>query len=343
MSTSIETLSELDLVKTLEKNKQVIEEAEPEELELDFYKASMSIPPRFVPSRISFGFSFSLSFDDLLDEESSSSDETKAGKPPGKHHEEVAAAGEDDHSEEVLRAWFSYHLWHHRMEEMADPNKGWVPFEEAIIESNKEVNALNNTFAPPEAKMEWMDYLEKRKELTKRMKENIFINNCVLLAIKHFYETFLFTLLKIAFRCSHSLITQQVNDKWYVPKIIKTDLKMPKPKKPKKEKKPKEKKPKKEKKAKGAKDKKGKGKGKEKKEKKKKEKPKKLTKEEKAELARLKREQELLEEEERKAEENRRFMFPLGEAATDDFFKGIFENWVKVEKKSKDKKGKKKK
>lgn len=56
-----------------------------------------------------------------------------------------------------------------------------------------------------------------------------------------------------------------------------------------------------------------------------------LTKKEKEELERLRKEQLRIEEELLKIEENKRFMYPLIEAATDELFQDIFENWVKVD------------
>lgn len=157
-----------------------------------------------------------------------------------------------------------------------------------------------------------------------------------------FYESFQFSLIKLAFQATPDVIFQKLNHDWKIPKRFKGELQ-----KPKVEKKPKEKPPKKEgskketskkgkeEKKKGKEDKK-KGdkkqeKGKGKKEEKKKEKPAALTKEEKAELERQKKEQERIEEELRKIEEQKRFMYPLTEAATDELFKEIFEDWVKVD------------
>lgn len=179
---------------------------------------------------------------------------------------------------------------------------------------------------------------------------------------RSFYESFQFTLIKLAFRACPNIITQTANDEWKAPKLPKGELKKP----PVKKKKPvKEKKSKKDKSSKGSKkDKKGKKgkKGKDskkdkkskksasKKSKKSKEKPKKLTKEEKEALEKQRREQAEIEAERLRQEENRRFMFPLTDAATDELFGGIFENWVKVDinakakkKGKKDKKGKNKK
>lgn len=146
--------------------------------------------------------------------------------------------------------------------------------------------------------------------------------------------------MRIAYRCHHHLITQTVNDSWHIPKIMRSELKRPKPKKQKKEKVPKEKKPKKEKPPKKPKEKAEKKSKPPKSPKEKKEKPKQLTKEEKAELARFKREQEMAEEKKRIAEMNKRFMFPLSEAANDAFYEEIFENWVRIGKEPKGKKQK---
>ncbi|XP_018564689.1 uncharacterized protein DDB_G0286299-like [Anoplophora glabripennis] len=223
---------------------------------------------------------------------------------------------------------------------MANPNVGWTTHPE--LSTKTESVLTNSTNKADEIKEEWINYIKEETPDSRKVEEIVFINTCVLMAIKqfvfdYFYETFQYTLVRIAFRYPHHLITQSVNEYWRVPKFLKSELKRPKPKKPKKEKVKKEKKPKqpKEKSSKKSKS------TKETKEKKgKKEKPKQLTKEEKAELAKLKKEKEMEDEKKRIAELNKRFMFPLSEAATDDFYKEIFDNWVKVEKGDKGKKGK---
>ncbi|XP_022918347.2 uncharacterized protein [Onthophagus taurus] len=163
----------------------------------------------------------------------------------------------------------------------------------------------------------------------------------------YFYQNFHFILLKLALKTNPSIITQKVNPEWLVPKFNLVELVKPKPTPVKKEKKSKEKKSKKDKKSsKKGKDKKKDKKSDKKKGKEKKEKPKKPTKEElkamKAEQLRQQLLQEQLEEEMRKAEENRRCMFPLADAATDELYMGLFENWQKP-KEGKQKKDKKKK
>ncbi|KAJ8985973.1 hypothetical protein NQ317_013856 [Molorchus minor] len=206
---------------------------------------------------------------------------------------------------------------------MKDPQRGWDPKEEV-----KNVDEDTTEWAVEdenkEAKAEWMEYLKNRRNQMRAMKENIFfLRNIPLYASEDRLQVFP--------QPTNAGNQRQMGS---CPQEAK-NRKSPKRRKNRKSRNPKKTRRKKS------------TKGKQKKEKKekkpKKEKPKKLTKEEKAELARLKKEQERLEEERRKAEENRWFMFPLGEAATDEFFKDVFENWVRVEKGKKDKKGKKKK
>ncbi|KAJ3644011.1 hypothetical protein Zmor_026688 [Zophobas morio] len=191
---------------------------------------------------------------------------------------------------------------------------------------------------------EWKDYVDDRKELIYDTEMKILINSCALFAIKqfvydYFHEGFQYTIIKSALINTFFSITQNVNQEWRIPKILKEELKKPKMKK---EKKMKEKKKKPQKAKQKKKPKKKKKKGSKKGKKPKKAKPKKPTKEEKAELKRLQLEQERLEEERRLAEENRRMLFPLNDAANDEFFQSIFENWVKPKEKKQKGKGKKK-
>lgn len=165
-----------------------------------------------------------------------------------------------------------------------------------------------------------------------------------------FYESFQYKLIKMAYQTVPTLTYEKLNTKWSIPKENKEDLKRPVEKKPKPPKPVKEKSPKtKDKKKKEKDDKKSKSsKGSSKKERAPKVKPEKAhkpTKEEKEELERLKREEEERIQNEIAAAENRRFIFPLGLATNEDFFKNIFLNYVppsETKDKSKDTKKKKK-
>ncbi|KYB25450.1 hypothetical protein TcasGA2_TC034466 [Tribolium castaneum] len=213
--------------------------------------------------------------------------------------------------------------------------------------------SISQRVVPPNTITEkWTNYLDEHNDYyIQDMERNIMINSCALFAIKqfvhdYFYENFQYTVIQLALINNFSSITQNINTQWNVPKVLKEELKKPKPKKEKKKKKKKEKKKRKlTKKTKSKKDKRKKQKSKKKAKKNAKQKKKKLTKEEKAELLRQKREQERLEEELRRAEENRRMLFPLKEATDDNFFHSIFEHWIKPKQKKKveGKKGKKKK
>ncbi|XP_044271456.1 reticulocyte-binding protein 2 homolog a-like isoform X2 [Tribolium madens] len=190
---------------------------------------------------------------------------------------------------------------------------------------------------------EWTNYLDEHNDYIQDLEKNLMINGCALFAIKqfvhdYFYENFQYTVIQLALINNFTSITQNINTQWNVPKVLKEELKKPKLKKERKKKKKKEKKKKKPtKKTKSKQDKRKKKKDKLKRKAKKnaKQKKKKLTKEEKADLLRQRREQERLEEELRRAEENRRMLFPLKEATDDNFFHSIFEHWVKPKQKKK--------
>ncbi|XP_057667190.1 uncharacterized protein LOC130900516 [Diorhabda carinulata] len=263
--------------------------------------------------------------------------------------------------EEVLQSWFDYHLWQLRKADMDDPKIGWLSLSDVEFESVEPISFFDSATELAQKKL--FDYLMESKDRMKEARKNYFINSCALMAIKqivreYFFGTFQFSLLKTAYRYPQYLITQELNRIWYIPKKFKGEIKRPKPRKPKKEKVKKEKKPKKEKgskkssksskksskKSKSSKDSKKSKSSKESKKSKKggkaKEKKPGLTKQEKAEMARLQAEMKLREEMERKAEENKLFVFPLTDAAEDSFFENIFTNWVKPKKAKDGKKAK---
>lgn len=218
----------------------------------------------------------------------------------------------------------------------------------SIAYSMRSKSSRSSKFDPFREK--WLKLIEEHDDTIKETERNILVNKCALEAIKelvydYFYETFQFTITKFALMNQHNMISQKVNSTWNVPKVLRTEIKTPKPKKEKKPKTPKKPK-KKEKKSKKSKSDKKSKKSKSTKSKGSKAKKKhKLSKEAKAELVRLKKEQRLLEEEKRKAEENRRLLFPLNDATDDNFFRNIFTNWVKPkkDKKAGRKSGKKRK
>ncbi|CAH2012353.1 unnamed protein product [Acanthoscelides obtectus] len=229
---------------------------------------------------------------------------------------------------------------------MADPSKG------SIFDSTS-IDTLTESVSQEERRLSNIYQMNVEDDNVRQMRQNMFVNTCVLLAIKefmydYFYSNFQFALIKTACSYTHYLVTQNLTDEWNIPKLFRGEFKRPAPKKPKKTKLEKKKQDKKEKKKdkgskkdkKSSKSKKSKDSKGKKKESKEGNKPGGLTKEEKAEMLRLQREQARLEEEQRIAATNRQFLFPLTDAATDEFFEGVFENWVKPKKKEKRTKGK---
>nr|XP_023029022.1 uncharacterized protein LOC111517180 [Leptinotarsa decemlineata] len=415
LSSSIETPSEDEKPSPvdLESEEVAVEEEVRESImgeEFDFYKPDMRTPPRFRPSVESLYETSSTSSEIIAESsEDESGDATwilsssKLPRVPCPSkifdiEHKSAARMEKQKEEEVLQALFDYHLWQLRKQDMADPRKGTTFSPDAA--SSRSFDGGDAEDKNDKVREMFRKYLKEQDKDSRGLRENIFINTCVLLAIKqfifdYFYDTFHFFLLKTAFRNRHNLITQEVNKEWYIPKRFKGELKkplpqkvkkpkLPKPQKPKKEKQPpkKEKKPKEEKKSKASKStkkstkskttdesKKSKATDKSKTSKstdkskaskstdksKKSKTPKKderekgkkvqmaqtapMSKEEKEELARIERELKIQEEEGKKARENKQFMFPLTDAATDRFFQSIFEDWVRP--KGKEKKEKK--
>ncbi|KAK9717809.1 hypothetical protein QE152_g23542 [Popillia japonica] len=242
---------------------------------------------------------------------------------------------------EIMKRLQLMKLWEKRIADMNDSN---IDAEEVSVKSDP-INIDNEN---------WEDVVDAKN--INRQDERLYIGFGVLCAIvdfvfDYFYRNFHYILIKIAANNIPSVITQQLNLKWMVPKIAKGDFRRPKIQKPKKEKVKKVKEPSHKKTKSSKSDKKSKGKGSDKKsskgskesKKSKKEKPHKLTKEEKAELERLKKLEHEAEEERRKLEENKRFVFPLVDAATDELFMEIFENWKEGPRSgNKEKKGKEK-
>ncbi|GJQ85031.1 hypothetical protein Trydic_g3692 [Trypoxylus dichotomus] len=236
---------------------------------------------------------------------------------------------------EIMKRLQQFKLWEKHVEDMDDPQVGWyVPSEDPVPEK-KEVIDVDAE--------DWEDLVDPQ-EISKQ-DANLYIGFGVLCAIvdfvfDYFYRNLHFTLIKLATRTIPTVITQKLNSEWKVPKATREEFARPKSekKKPKKEKPPKQPKSPKSSKKEGKKDKgKERKKGSDKKSKKgseggkkqKKEKPKKLTKEEKAELDRQRKLQQELETEQLKEEENKRFVFPLADGVTDEFFMEIFGDWQK--------------
>ncbi|XP_017780416.1 PREDICTED: uncharacterized protein LOC108565453 isoform X2 [Nicrophorus vespilloides] len=245
--------------------------------------------------------------------------------------------GEHESDIQVLKEWAYFKLMEQRGMDMDNPGVGWVPWTSFLKEHEEEVAEETESIRSYSTAGTEQDPEDDSIELMFKMMKAI-----IDFVFEYFYENFHFTLIKLAFRSTPNLITQKLNEKWHTPKIIKQDFKRPKASPVKKEKKAKGKKEKRKKskspkrKKKDKKSKKGK--------KAKKEKPKKMTKEE---LARKRQEEALLEAERRRILENKVYMFPLADAASEDLFMAIFENWVaggdKKKKGKKGKKGKKKK
>ncbi|XP_019876369.1 uncharacterized protein LOC109604284 [Aethina tumida] len=258
--------------------------------------------------------------------------------------------------EEVLKAWFEYHMWQRCIENMDKSSTGCFPEVQGPA-----ANTSSETVFNPDDIQYWKNYMAECDSLIKKTNEVIFINMCAVMAIKqmvleYFYESFQFLMISALFNSQRHYVTQRLNEQWFIPKRLKSELKRPKPTKqktPKKDKKSKKgskssKSSKKSKKSKKSVKSSKKSKSTKSSKKSKDKKPKKLTKEEKEELARRQREQELLEEQMRMEAENKVFMFPLVDAANEEFYKGIFPNWTppKADKGKKGKakgKGKKKK
>ncbi|CAG9834907.1 unnamed protein product [Diabrotica balteata] len=370
LSSSVETMSEDEAIILADDSISVQNNADVNNADLmyeDFYQPDLSTPPRFKESSESSS-EITLS-SSLVDESSESSiaeeeqkeDATSSGWfIPKKTIMDVSCPSkvfdvepeekiEEQKEEEILQSWFEYHLWQLRIANMNDPNTGWLAASDIALTQSKTI--LKKPTAE-EAKEQLTGFLLETKEEIKEMQRNQFVNTCILMAIKQivnefFLDSFQFCVLKVAYRYPHLLITQELNSKWNVPKRFKGEHKRPMPKKMKKPKVPKSKKKAKithktkstktksskaSKKSKASKGRSDKTSKKGKKSPKKEKAHRKLTKQEKAELARQEAKRKLFEEMERKAEENKRFMFPLVDSVGDKFFENIFENWVNPKK-----------
>ncbi|XP_050505670.1 uncharacterized protein LOC114331115 isoform X2 [Diabrotica virgifera virgifera] len=369
LSSSVETMSEDEAI-ILNESISVQNNVDEKNVDLmyeDFYQPDLSTPPRFKESSES-STEITLS-SDLVDESSDNSIAEEEQKEdanssgwfiPKKKIIDVSCPSkvfdvipeeksEEQMEDEILKSWYEYHLWQLRIANMNDPNTGWLAASDLAATSSK---MILKKPTGEEAKEQLTGFLLETKKEIKDMQRNQFVNTCVLMAIKQivnefFLDSFQFCVLKVAFRYTHYLITQELNSKWNVPKRFKGEHKRPMPKKMKKPKVPKSKKKakithktkstrtkssrasKKSKASKARSDKKSKKGKNHKKEKSRR----KLTKQEKAELARQEAKRKLYEEMERKAEENKRFMFPLVDSVGDKFFENIFENWVNPKKK----------
>ncbi|XP_018324763.1 uncharacterized protein LOC108736718 [Agrilus planipennis] len=248
-----------------------------------------------------------------------------------------AVAEEELDDEAIMKKMIFQQLWEQRLKDMDDSEKGWIPSSETVTEELNEEEEEEGDESEIEDKDNWFSFLDKAKKETQEKYRRKLFNFIVMWAVinfvfDYFYNKFQFSLIALAFKATPVFITQRLNNVWRIPKINKEEAFIPRDEKPKEKKEKKPKKGKKDKGKKGKKDKKGK---KGKKEKPKKQKPAKLTKEQLKELERQRKEEErlalerlmLLEQE----LEQKRFMFPLKDGGTDEFYKSIFENWVKVD------------
>ncbi|KAF5291147.1 hypothetical protein FQA39_LY14389 [Lamprigera yunnana] len=236
--------------------------------------------------------------------------------------------------QEVLKALTMQKVWEQRIKDMDSSCKGWissdVELEEKVSEevSSEESEVDLNSID---------DILKKKAQEMETFDDKVILNFGALWAIielvfKYFYESFQFSLIKLAFQATPDIITQHLNSHWNVPKRSKkpferpaSKIVVPKPvvkKPPLKPQTPKEK------------EKKVSKPEREEKMSKKSAVEKKL--EQKVQEQLLK--QQKIDEEKRLLElkieeENRLFLFPLLEGATDDLFQSIFPNWTKEKQK----------
>ncbi|KAB0795417.1 hypothetical protein PPYR_12256 [Photinus pyralis] len=220
-------------------------------------------------------------------------------------------------------------MWEQRLLDMDDPKKGWVQYD--VNESNvTEIAANESSSSNTGSDDEWIDItLKNRKAEIEQFENRATLNFGILWAIielvfKYFYEGFQFSLVKLALQATPEVITQAANTEWQIPKrnrvpFVKPKIEKPKPVKVKQEKVKREK-PQKPKKA-----------AKEKKPPQKKAPA--MSTEEKKRLEKERLELLKLEEAKRIAEENKRYMYPLADGVTDEFFMGIFENWERPKRK----------
>lgn len=91
---------------------------------------------------------------------------------------------EQEADEDVLKAWHEYYLWQKRAEDMANPNLGWATYPKGdAMEKTLDSTNANKT---EDIKKQWIEYINEGKNDAKKVEENVFINTCVLLAIKQF-------------------------------------------------------------------------------------------------------------------------------------------------------------
>ncbi|VEN50705.1 unnamed protein product, partial [Callosobruchus maculatus] len=264
LSSSVGTASEdeVSLVVAPSESDVAHEESVDDEIELDFYKPDMRIPSRFLNTTEEQ--TAQISFDSVSNEESEHSHPPQWMAQPRKvpidpcpsliiptHRESVEeeeAYNLKNKEEETLQAWFDYHIWQLRIENMADPRKG------AVFETTSSNMVTSQTERDSEEEKRRLSniayYMNIEDDAVLQMKQNMFVNTCVLMAIKqfvydYFHKNFQFALIKTACSYTHYLVTQQITEEWDIPKLFKGDFKRPTPKKPKKPKPEKKKKDKK--------------------------------------------------------------------------------------------------
>ncbi|KAK5645045.1 hypothetical protein RI129_006345 [Pyrocoelia pectoralis] len=234
--------------------------------------------------------------------------------------------------EEILKGLMVQKIWEQRLLDMEDPRKGWISYDTSETSEPGEENSSTH-----ETDDEWIDItLRNRKEEIDQFENRATLNFGILWAIielvfKYFYESFQFSLVKLAFQATPEVITQRVNAEWNIPKSNRAPFTKPKVEKAKPEKAKPQKK-----------DKEDTGKTPKEKPAQKTAEPKKapavtMSPEEKKRLEMERLELQKLEEAKRVAEENLRYMYPLVEGVTDEFFMSIFDQWVQPTAKGKSK------
>nr|CAI5854949.1 unnamed protein product [Callosobruchus analis] len=264
LSSSIGTASEdeVSLVVAASGSNVAHEESLEDDIDLDFYKPDMRVPSRFLNN--SEEESAQMSFESISNEESLHSQAPEWSAKPRKGPkdpcpsliihtlqesvEEEEADNVKKKEEEVLQAWFDYHIWQLRIKNMADPKVGAI-FE--TTSSNMDTGQPEGDAEEEKRRLSNISYyMNIEDDAVRQLKQNIFVNTCVLMAIKqfvydYFHKNFQFSLIKTACSYTHYLITQDLAEEWNVPKLFKGDFKRPTPKKPKKPKPEKKKKDKK--------------------------------------------------------------------------------------------------
>lgn len=85
--------------------------------------------------------------------------------------------------EDIVKSWYNYHVWKQRTDAMKNPDVGWAPHSEI---SSKKSAIWDDDIKAQALKKEWIEYLNKEEYALSGTELNIFINTCVLLAIKQF-------------------------------------------------------------------------------------------------------------------------------------------------------------